>query len=276
MDFGLTMPTHGLLMRDERDFYLQKLPASEMRPVEVAKLAERPRLPLRVVLRPRLHGPGRGRVPHGEHVGDARLSEPADDARHDRDDGRDRRRDEHDPDGVVRLDRALSPPARGRTPARDRGRALGRPPDRRDRERLGSAGVRRRRRRLRAPRLRHRGADRDLQARLERAVPRLPRPLLRDPGRIARAQAGAAAASADRLRSRHRRGRAPGGPHLGRDLPDVPRQLRRPAVASSICARPCCARRARIGRDVSDFRMYAFCSGLWSSPATRRRSARRA
>jgi probable F420-dependent oxidoreductase len=41
MDFGLTMPTHGLLMRDERDFYLQKLPAHEMRPVEVAQLAER-------------------------------------------------------------------------------------------------------------------------------------------------------------------------------------------------------------------------------------------
>ena len=41
MDFGLTMPTHGLLMRDERDFYLQKLPAEEMRPVEVAQLAER-------------------------------------------------------------------------------------------------------------------------------------------------------------------------------------------------------------------------------------------
>ena len=28
-------------MRDERDFYLQKLPAAEMRPVEVAQLAER-------------------------------------------------------------------------------------------------------------------------------------------------------------------------------------------------------------------------------------------
>lgn len=40
MDFGLTMPTHGLLMRDERDFYLQKLAAEEMRPVEVARLAE--------------------------------------------------------------------------------------------------------------------------------------------------------------------------------------------------------------------------------------------
>jgi probable F420-dependent oxidoreductase len=40
MDVGLTMPTHGLLTRDERDFYLQKLTAAEMRPVEVAKLAE--------------------------------------------------------------------------------------------------------------------------------------------------------------------------------------------------------------------------------------------
>ena len=40
MDFGLTMPTHGLLVRDERDFYLQKLAASEMRPVAVAQLAE--------------------------------------------------------------------------------------------------------------------------------------------------------------------------------------------------------------------------------------------
>ncbi len=41
MDFGLTMPTHGLLLRDEQDFYLQKIPAAEMRPVEVAQLAER-------------------------------------------------------------------------------------------------------------------------------------------------------------------------------------------------------------------------------------------
>ncbi len=41
MDFGLTMPTHGLLLRDEQDFSLQRLPAAEMRPVEVAQLAER-------------------------------------------------------------------------------------------------------------------------------------------------------------------------------------------------------------------------------------------
>ena len=140
MDFGLTMPTHGLLMRDERDFYLQKLAAAEMRPVEVAQLAERARLPLGVVLRPRLHGPRRGRVPHGEHLGHARLSEPPDDARHDRDDGRDRRRDEHHPHGVVGLDRALSPPARRGAPARDGRRALGRPPDRR---RRAAAGIRR-------------------------------------------------------------------------------------------------------------------------------------
>jgi probable F420-dependent oxidoreductase len=41
MDVGLAMSTHGLLRRDERDFFLQKLEASEMRPVELARLAER-------------------------------------------------------------------------------------------------------------------------------------------------------------------------------------------------------------------------------------------
>jgi probable F420-dependent oxidoreductase len=41
MDIGLTMSTHGLLGRDERDFFLQRLEASEMRPVELARLAER-------------------------------------------------------------------------------------------------------------------------------------------------------------------------------------------------------------------------------------------
>jgi probable F420-dependent oxidoreductase len=41
MDIGLTMSTHGLLRRDERDFFLQKLDASEMRPFELARLAER-------------------------------------------------------------------------------------------------------------------------------------------------------------------------------------------------------------------------------------------
>src|SRR5262249_43405706 len=41
MDVGLTMSTHGLLRRDERDFFLQKLEPSEMRPVELAQLAER-------------------------------------------------------------------------------------------------------------------------------------------------------------------------------------------------------------------------------------------
>jgi probable F420-dependent oxidoreductase len=41
MDVGLTMSTHGLLTRDERDFFLQKLDAAEMRPVALALHAER-------------------------------------------------------------------------------------------------------------------------------------------------------------------------------------------------------------------------------------------
>jgi probable F420-dependent oxidoreductase len=41
MDVGLTMSTHGLLTRDERDFFLQKLEPAEMRVVELAQLAER-------------------------------------------------------------------------------------------------------------------------------------------------------------------------------------------------------------------------------------------
>jgi probable F420-dependent oxidoreductase len=41
MDIGLAMSTHGLLTRDERDFFLQKLEPEEMRPVELARLAER-------------------------------------------------------------------------------------------------------------------------------------------------------------------------------------------------------------------------------------------
>jgi alkanesulfonate monooxygenase SsuD/methylene tetrahydromethanopterin reductase-like flavin-dependent oxidoreductase (luciferase family) len=40
VQIGLTMPTHGLLARDERDATLQRVDASEMRPVEVARLAE--------------------------------------------------------------------------------------------------------------------------------------------------------------------------------------------------------------------------------------------
>lgn len=40
MDIGLTMSTHGLLTRDERDFFLQKLDPGEMQPVELARLAE--------------------------------------------------------------------------------------------------------------------------------------------------------------------------------------------------------------------------------------------
>ena len=41
MDIGLTMSTHGLLTRDEQDFFLQRLEPAEMRPLELAALAER-------------------------------------------------------------------------------------------------------------------------------------------------------------------------------------------------------------------------------------------
>jgi len=41
MDVGLTMSTHGLLMRDERDFFLQRLEPDEMRVLELARLADR-------------------------------------------------------------------------------------------------------------------------------------------------------------------------------------------------------------------------------------------
>jgi probable F420-dependent oxidoreductase len=40
MDVGLTMSTHGLLTRDERDFFLQRLEPGEMRVVELAQLAD--------------------------------------------------------------------------------------------------------------------------------------------------------------------------------------------------------------------------------------------
>lgn len=41
MEIGLTMSTHGLLTRDEQDFFLQKLDPADMRPLELAVLAER-------------------------------------------------------------------------------------------------------------------------------------------------------------------------------------------------------------------------------------------
>ena len=41
MDVGLTMSTHGLLTRDERDFFLQRLRPDEMRVLELARLADR-------------------------------------------------------------------------------------------------------------------------------------------------------------------------------------------------------------------------------------------
>lgn len=41
MDVGLTMSTHGLLTRNERDFFLQRLEPAEMRVLELARLADR-------------------------------------------------------------------------------------------------------------------------------------------------------------------------------------------------------------------------------------------
>jgi probable F420-dependent oxidoreductase len=41
MDIGLAMSTHGLLRRDERDFFLQRLEPDAMRPIELARHAER-------------------------------------------------------------------------------------------------------------------------------------------------------------------------------------------------------------------------------------------
>jgi probable F420-dependent oxidoreductase len=41
MDIGLAMSTHGLLTRDERDFFLRRLEPDMMRPIELARLAER-------------------------------------------------------------------------------------------------------------------------------------------------------------------------------------------------------------------------------------------
>jgi len=40
MDIGVAMPTHGLLTRDETNFYLQRVEAEEMRVVEYARRAE--------------------------------------------------------------------------------------------------------------------------------------------------------------------------------------------------------------------------------------------
>ena len=40
MDIGLAMSTHGLLTRDERDFFLRRLEPDAMRPIELAQLAE--------------------------------------------------------------------------------------------------------------------------------------------------------------------------------------------------------------------------------------------
>lgn len=40
MDIGVTMPTHGLLARDEQDFFLQRIEPQDVRPFEFARHAE--------------------------------------------------------------------------------------------------------------------------------------------------------------------------------------------------------------------------------------------
>ena len=41
MEIGLFMDTHGLVIRRENDIYIQEVPAEDMRPVQIAQLAER-------------------------------------------------------------------------------------------------------------------------------------------------------------------------------------------------------------------------------------------
>ena len=133
------MSTHGLLMRDERDFFLQKLERTRCgRGARAARRAAR--IPLGLVLRPHLHGPRPRRETHGERVRHARVSRPAGHARRRRDDRRARRRDGADPPGAVRAHRPLPPSADGRAPVRNARRALGRPADH---ERRARAGTRR-------------------------------------------------------------------------------------------------------------------------------------
>ena len=41
MEIGIYMDTHGVGIRDEKEWWLESIPAGEMRPVEFAQLAER-------------------------------------------------------------------------------------------------------------------------------------------------------------------------------------------------------------------------------------------
>ena len=41
MDIGITMPTHGLLIRDDANFYIQRLEPENVRPFDFARLADR-------------------------------------------------------------------------------------------------------------------------------------------------------------------------------------------------------------------------------------------
>ena len=176
--------------------------------------------------------------------------------------GRARRDNRAGPACTVRADRSVPPSADGRAPVRDARRALGRPADHERRLGLGSAGVRGGRRRLRAPGRRHRGVHRDLEARLDGAVARLARPLLRDHRRLARAETGAEAASADRVRRASRR-RARAAPRGRATASTRCSSMPTPTQAGSTGSAEVVLREGeRVGRDLSGFRFYAFASGL--------------
>ena len=222
------MSTHGLLTRDERDFYLRRLEPEAMRPIELAQLAERL---------------GYHSLWLSDHVCMGRDLG----ARHTANESGTRAY----PDQPVMLDVVATIGALAATTERVRlapsvliapyrhpltvahqfatldvlsgGRlimAAGSGWDPQEFAALAS--------RFRAPRRGNGGVHRDLEARLDRPVARLARPVLRDHRRVARAQAGAEAAPADRVRRGHRGRRAPRGADERRPLSDVPRRVRRP------------------------------------------------
>ena len=138
---------------------------------------------------------------------------------------------------------------------------------------LGPAGVRGRRRRLRAPRRRHRGVHRDLEARLDGAVARLARPLLRD-RRTCRS-------SRSRCRSRIRRSCSAPSPRSGARRAARTCDGLYPMFLDAYAdpgrfdqLREVVAREGeRVGRDLSGFRLYAFASGRSHADRSRGRQA---
>ena len=205
MDFGLTLLTHGVMTRDdEGDCFLQNISPEDMAPVESAVRAEE--LGFHSVwfsdhvVTERVTGEGE----HPANLSGKRaypdrpvlldipttigaIAEPHHDAAL----------------LAVGLHRALPPPADHRARVRDARRPLARPRDPRRRRRLGEGRVRRHGLGVRAPRRDHRRVHPDLQARVDRAVDRLPRQVLRHRERLDGSQARPEAAPADLVRRRH-------------------------------------------------------------------------